>query len=384
MTVQLHSVRIAAGGTEPRTIDSVQSFELTMDMLELADPFSISMPFRLPLWHAFATDSEVEIYIDDIRVMSGFVDRRERNIDRSGSLLEITGRDRGGRLVDESAPLGNFVNKGILELGKAMVSPWFQSVSLSNADNRRLLAGRGRSVAGVSSEPAIKPRSATKKVEPGETRAQVLQSFLEEAGLLAWSSADGTQFIIGKPNYGQETQYTFFQAAPQSSRAKDTNVLSMRFSEDVGEIYSEYEVFGAGKGNGANYGKNVLRRRGSAFDGFETGGTGSLFSHSKKLIISDSDVKSAAQARERAERELNLRYASANEITVTVPGWGQRYKGVGEPVLYAFDKIALLEDEESETSRECLITRVQFTESKMGGQVSTISMVPIGTELVFS
>lgn len=385
MTQPLHTVRFGAGDDlEPRTIGGIQTFELTSDMLELADPFKLTTPFHIRMWESFPTDGEVEVYVDDTRVLTGFVDRRERNLDKQGSTLEISGRDRGGRLVDESAPLVTHVKKGILELAKEMTSDWFESVSLSNARNRRLIGGRGRALAGVSSEPAIvSGRDISKKVEPGETRAQVLQNFLEDAKLLAWSSADGREFIVGKPNYSQAPQYHFFAAAPGSSRKNETNVTSIRFSEDVAELYQEYIVCGASRGNGANYGKNVTRRRASV-DG-DIGPTGTiLFRHQKRLIISDDDIKSPKQARERGERERDIRFASAFEFDVTVDNWGQRYKGTGDPVLYAIDKVAVFEDEEAEVALDCLVTRVRLSETKMGGQTATVSMVPVGTELAFS
>lgn len=379
----LHTPRISVGGYKPVSLGAVQTFDLTTDMLEMADPFSVSMPFHLLLWDAFETDAEVELYIDDNRVLSGFVDRRERLIDKFSSTLTVTGRDRGGRLVDESAPLVNHVNKGVLELAKEMTGDWFESVSLSNAENRRLIGGRGKALAGVSSEPAIVTgRDIVKKVEPGETRSQVLQSFLEPAGLLAWSSSNGRQFIVGKPNYDQAPQYRFFVAAPGSNRRGETNVMSLKYSEDVSELYQEYRVCGSSRGNRANYGKNVMRHTATVDGDVSPVGT-ILFRHPKRLIIADDDIKSAKEAKERAERERDLRFSGAFEFEVSVDNWGQAYKGDGDPVIYAFDKVATLEDEEADTVLDCLITRVQFSESKGAGQRATVSMVPLGTELVF-
>lgn len=380
----LHSVRIAADALLV-TLDDIQSFHVTNDMLELADDFEFSMPFDIDLWRAVQTDTELSIYIDEQRVMNGFVDRRKKDTDRSGSMITTTGRDRGGRLVDESAPLLDFVGKGLKELGEDLAGDWFDSVSLSNARNRRLIGGGGKALAGVANEPAIfSPKDISKKVEPGDSRAQVIQEFLEKAGLLAWSSADGKEFIIGKPNYGQEVQYNFLLGAQGSLISEYTNVLSSTYTEDIGEVYAEYLVCGSSRGNGPNYGKNVTKRRGSALDVPDVDGIGGLFQRRKRLIISDDDIRSTKQAQERAERELALRFVSAIEFEVTVPNWGQRHKGQGEPVLYAFDKIASYVDEEADIDVQVIITRVQFAETKQSGQVATISMVPIGTELVFS
>ncbi len=385
MTNRTHSVRIAAGGSEPVTVGGIKSFELSTDILELADPFSISMPFHELLWPAFDTDSEVQIFIDSTRVLNGFVDRREFVGGKDGVVIDVTGRDKGGRIVDDAAPFENFVGKGVKELGQIVAGDWFAKVSTSNARNRKLIGGKGKTLAGVSREPAIiGPRDAAKKVEPGETRGQVLGHFLEEAGLLAWSSADGDEFIIGKPNYSQVPQFNFFLAAEGSARRNETNVVSIRYAEDVGEVYSEYHVCGSSKGNGPNYGKNVRRRQASAFDGPGANGIGNRFYHPKKLVIADDDIRSTKQAKERANREAALRQGQGESLEIQVEGWGQPFMGNGEPIIFAFDTLAIVEIEEIGFDDICLITRVQFNETKDGGQIATLSMVTLGTELVFS
>lgn len=371
-----HEVRIETPGFPPRPLRDVLEFEVTNDMLEFADSFSMRLPFDVEVWDMVSLDAPVELYIDGSRVLTGFVDRRERQVGKFANEIRITGRDKGGRLVDDRAPLVSFKGLGILQLAEAMVDGIFPTVSLANTLNRQLIRGRAATKAPTAGEPIFDVfREAPKKVEPGETRAEVLRHALEEADLLAWSSADGKEFIVGKPNHAQAAQWRFAVAGPGGRSA--TNVLEAMYVEDNTDRYSEITACGSSKGSSFNYGPNVTRRRATVE------GAGN-FTIPKRLLIPDDDIRSAAQAKERAEREQRLRDSGGTLLELSVPGWSQAMRGVGIPAIYAFDTIATWEDEEAEISGAYLVTRVVFRETKDEGQVAFLSMVPKGTELSIS
>ncbi len=379
-----HAVRVVFGEREERGAglesDQVLEFEVSSDMLELADPFSLSVPLTPELWEATALDSSVRIFIDDSQVLDGFVDQRVRSIDKEGgSTLSISGRDKGGRLTDESAPLVRFASKRFIDVAKQIVSPWFPTVTLSNAKNRALVRGRGRRLAKVSQEPAVftgSRKRVQRKVEPGETRAEVLQHFLEQFHLLGWSSANGREFVIGLPNYSQAPQFFFFLPRSVSSRFHEGNVLAASFTELASERYSEIRVVGSSRGNETSYGRNVTSRTAVA--------TSDALLHEKKLIVVDDDIRSAGEARQRALREMKLREGMGETLELTVRGFGQALGGddTTPPALYACDTMARWEDEELGLERDWLITAVKYRRSKKSGETTDLSLVPRGTELV--
>lgn len=377
-----HSIRVTLGehsetGAGLET-DEVVSFDVTSDMLELADPWSLSAPISRDLWDLAAPDAVVRIFVDDSQILEGYVDERERALGRDdGSVLELSGRDKGGRLVDESAPLLTFDGRTIEDLAATLVAPWFPSVTLSNAKNRALVRGRGRRLAKVSGEPAIvSDRREARKVEPGETSAEVLGFFLERAQLLGWSSADGREFIIGKPNYDQAPQFFFFGAEPGSARAAETNILAATYRESCADRYTEILAVGSSRGDSANYGPNVTKRRYTAIS--------TAIPHRKRLIVADDDIKSAAAARTRAEREMALRDGGGVELLLDVAGFGQALGGdsTTRPALFACDTMARWEDEELGIRGDYLITQVRLRRSKKEGELATLRLVPRGTELV--
>ena len=247
------------------------SYSVDLDMLELADAWSLRFPFDRALHRWVDPDAQILIELNGAPLCFGFVDDRKRRIDKGGgSFLDISGRDKGGRLVDSAAPLMNLSGLGIIDLAKAMVMeidgvPLFPVVTSQNARNRRLMVGGGRK-AKVSNEPPIesKPSKSDRRIQPGQTRAQVLENWLEEAGLLGWSSADGEEFCVGKPNYAQESQFSLFVPAARSRRKAEGNVLELDVASTAGERYARIIVLGSGKGNLTNYGQNVALRIKSA------------------------------------------------------------------------------------------------------------------------
>jgi prophage tail gpP-like protein len=367
-----------------------KAYEIDLDMLELADAWSVSLAFDRKAWQWAAPDNPIVIECNGRPVVTGLIDESTRRVDKSGgSLLELQGRDRGGRLVDSAAPLLDLTGLGIQDLARELVTAiggfaLFPRVELQNATNRRLMVGGGGGRARTSREPAIdtSPDRSDRRVRPGQTRAQILEDWLTQAGLLGWSSADGSTFVVGRPNYDQEPQFELRVPAPGSARRRDGNVLAMSSRETSGDRYSRIIVLGSGAGNARNFGSNV-QRRGVALQGPNPDGTGRSFTLPKDLIIVDDDLRSQAAAQARADHEMALRESLAAQITATVRGHSQPVGATGARANFAADTLVRVVDEEIDAPgnpRDWLITRVHFTGGR-DGRTSTLTMVPRGTDL---
>lgn len=371
--------------------DQVEELQVDNDMLELADTWSLRVPATPAIWDMSAPDQVVRVFIDDSQVLEGFIDERELAVGRDGAVVSISGRDKGGRLIDESAPLLTFGGQTLESVAAAIIKPWFTSLSVTNARNRALVRGRGRRLAGVSGEPLIKDKfnhrgeatNLLRKVQPGQSIAEVLSFFLKKAQVLGWSSADGREFIVGLPNYTQAPQFFFFVGQPGSARWQETNVESVTYRESVAERYSLIQAVGTNRGDRTDYGPNVTKRTAQV----TSAGTvkSSALTHRKRLMVVDDDLKTPAQALARAQREMALRDARGAELTLVVAGFGQALGGDTStpPALYAFDTIARVELEEVGLRGDWLITRTQFRYSREGYQ-TTLSLVPKGAELAFA
>lgn len=365
--------------------DEVIDYQVSNDMLELADGWSIHLPFSWRGWQHAAPDNPIIIELNGAPILTGLIDDSERVRSRAdGSAIALSGRDRGGRLVDESAPLVSIAGMGILELGRAMAGFWFNEVTLQNATNRRLRGGgAGAQQARVSREPAIdQGHGAKKKITPGETRSQVLGHYLEKAGLLGWSSADGRQFVIGRPNYDQEPQFEVRSPIQGSKAPPGRDAIMLRHKESTGERYARITVLGTGQGDSTNHGKNV-RRRNVVRQGPNEDGTGKSFIIPKELIILDEDLPTAKEAEERAEREMALRESTSLQANALMAGHSQAMAS-GVAANWSPDRMVRLVDEEIEAKgnpREWLITRVEFAGSRSAARTTQLTLVPKGTDL---
>lgn len=374
-----HRVTVTVGD---KVIEKWESYEITSDMLQAADGFNLELPGATrEVFDLVKPDAAVQVAIDDVPILTGFVDDRRWRLSAAGTSLTITGRDKGGRLVDESAPLTLYQGLGIQQLAEKMVLDWFPKVSLSNTTNRLLVRGPAAPKAKVSKEPAIDTTfKLDRKVNPGESRWDVLRAFLERAELLAWSSANGQEFVVGLPCYTQEPQYRFFVPTEASARQREGNVIDIELDDSVGERYSMIVACGSGRGSTSNYAARVTRMRAVAKNNPATEfGTGKDFTRRKVLLVADADLRNQDAATRRAKREMALRDGTGRRVHVTVRGHAQLRDG--KPALYAFDAMCELEIEPLGIRGKYLVTAVSFRHSRREGETTQLTLVPEGTVL---
>jgi prophage tail gpP-like protein len=372
-----HNISIIVDGVQIR---DWETYEIRTDMLQPTDTFTVRMPFRRQVWDLCRADRPIKVLIDDVVILSGFIG--ERFVPEDDESVEIVGRDRAGRLVSESAPGIDFSGLGMQALIEKLADPWFPTVTFSNARNRAVIRGRGRK-AKAGSEPLklfTQKRIGT-HIEPGQMRWQVIETLCAQAGVLAWASGDGTELIVGKPNYDQEPQFRFFKPAADSRRIAEATVLGMGVRDSVEDRYSRVTCVGSSVGTTVNYGKNVTARYADAKNNPATPeGDGLDFSAPKRLIILRSP-NSQAEARELAAQEMARRDAHGIGFTVVCAGHGQVVSGSNAPTIFAPDTLASVEDERTGMQGICLITSCVYRSNRKDGETTTMELVRSGSEL---
>ncbi len=368
---------------EGQQVTGWSSGNIESSIITPADTFVLRMPFSLTAWLILRTDARIVIKADGTTLLDGFIDKRVRQ-GRAG-MLEIHGRDRVGRLCDESAPAIDYNGMTELEAVKRLVSPWFSpdNVIQTNAKNRRLRRGKGKRVA-AGNEPFVTinvkvPRRG--QVHPGETRWQIIHEILSRSGHVGYSSSDGKEFIFGKPNQTQAPQYLFALGAPGSSML--TTVRDLTITEDSGERYSMYLVAGVGGQSDTNYGKNVVDNRGVAFDNpfNRTDGTGRDFIHPKRMFLPERAFDSFGDADRVALNEKARRDLKRHTVSVEMATFGQGLGG-SDPTLFAPDTVARVVDEEMELDDKYLVLSCSYSFNRDNADRTTMHMVPTGTEIV--
>lgn len=369
-----HVVSVVCG---QREVDGFLDYQIDNSLVEPADSFVLRRPFDRDAWNTLELDARVRILIDGVPRIDGFIDGRRKSA-KAGE-LEINGRCRVGRLVQESAPRINY-NGSSLAIIKELASPWFDEVLTDNAKNRRVMIGKGGRPA-VGKEPVVlKGSKKFGRINPGQVRWEIIEQIVSADGLAAWSSADGKSLIVGQPNSSQGVSFIVRHAREGSGNA--STCLDLELEESIADSFSVVTALGAGASTPDDYGKNVTSRSGIWFDdpSNRTDGTGLRFRYPKRLIVPEQTFKSNKEATAIAEREAARRNFRSDHIIATMP-----YHGVdtlGGRMLFTPDTVARVIDEETGLDDDYMIYATSARASRNEGEVTTLHMVPRHTRIV--
>lgn len=382
-----HRVSIAINGRE---IGNWLEYQIDTSLIEPADSFSLSRAFDLDAWRLCHRDAYVKVMIDGQARASGFVDVRRKK--SSAGTMEITGRDRVGRLVQESAPRSAYGGTSTLAVLQALAEPWFQEVVLSNAKNRRVTLGKGSKVPSDSEAISLLRGTRSKKqtdaisamfaktknnrIDLGQTRFNVMKLIASRAGLAIWSSADGKTLFVGKPDQVQPATFMF-------RHGRQSNVIDLEYEESNADRYSSYTAVGAGSSSELDFGASACSHTATVYDNpaNPSDGTGRDFLFPKRLVVAEQALRDHDEAQRAAELEQRRREFSRTTATVTSWYHGQIING-SVRTLYALDTMARVIDEDIEHDEDYLIYAASFRASRDVGEQTTLHMVPRGTEIV--
>jgi prophage tail gpP-like protein len=352
-------------------------YDISSSIIEPADAFSMRRPFDPASWRTLARDARIRVFIDGAQILDGFIDKRTKRA-KDGT-LEIAGRDRSGRLVQESAPRINYEGLELTEAVKRLADPWFTKVTLSDARNRTLRMGKSKKIP-AGNEPIIVRRSSSGsgRVQPGTMRWAVIEELVSQAGLICWSSADGRELFVGRPNHSQQPTFTIYKGIGAST------CLDLIQDEDNGDRYSLIACVGTGGGTEVDFGINVSTRRAYVTDNEDniTDGTGRDFQYPKRLLLPEKNFDSNDDASAVAGREQMRRDFRRLVYTATMAYHGE-FRGLGgTAVLYATNTVARILDEDHDPvlEDEALIYSCSYRRSREG-ETTVLEMVPTGTNI---
>ncbi|MGE4539206.1 MAG: phage baseplate assembly protein [Desulfovibrio sp.] len=238
-------------------------------------------------------------------VLTGRIDRIEREVAKGSHSLTLSGRDNAAVLVDCSAPIFTRRKVTLTEVVDLAVRPL--GVSKVRVD-------------------VVNAREKV-EIEPGMTAWDALGQACEANGCWAWFEPDGT-LVVGGPDYAAAPVATLVMRLD----GQGNNVLSLAVTEDVSGRYSEVTVLGQSHGTETADGKHDIQHRETDPDvpGY------------RPLILVAGDCDGAAEAKRRAQKALMDSRLEGLTLTALVRGhrvsdggkpWtpGQRVRLVSEP-----------------------------------------------------
>ena len=368
-----HTITVIAN---QRQVQGWIDYTISQSMVTPADSFTLRRPFDRDAWFTCEPDTRIKVLVDGTAVVSGIIDSRSKQ--SADGTMEVSGRDLVGRLVQESAPRESFSGLTMVGLVELLARPWFSKVVLDAARDRSLRRGKGRHHAVSGSEPIILKslQSQYGKVEPGMLKWQLIQKICSQVGICAWSSGDGNELILAKPNYKQSPQYVLRHSAVGSHT--DSTCLDLMYSQNLSDCYAHYLCVGSGGSTEEDYGNTY--RAGWKHDGPNPNGTGERFHLPKSLIMTEQAVRNNREATQLAEKEWARRLFRSEVTSVEMPFHGQLAAG-SRKTLFAINTIAQVIDEEIDLDQNMLVYGVRF-EGSRDGERTTLELVPAGTEIV--
>lgn len=368
-----HVVTVVVGGVE---IGGWTDYNVEANMLAPADSFTLTRPADRRAWNVCELDALVQVQIDGTPIVTGYIGDLGGSA-RSGTIT-IAGRCKAGRLVSESAPGIHYAGLKLLELVRRLAEPWFTTITTSDARNRDVRRGKRNRVyrASAGAEPVILDNvTAGGRIEPGQVRWQVIEDLVTQAGYLAWSSADGLELIVGRPNYAQEVQWLLRHSADEEG-----TVLDLEPASSIEDAFSQIQVIGSGRGTDADYGTGPADRVGVWRDGVGPFGVGLDFIRPKRLVIVGHSLHSARDATELARREARRRNMKRRAVTAEVAGHGQVGRANAAPTIFAPNTLARVVWDRVGLDGVYLVTGCRY-QARRDQETTTLSLVPKGTEL---
>lgn len=385
-----HSVTISVNGRE---IGGWLEYQIDTSLIEPADSFQLSRPFSRDAWDLCRRDAYVHIMIDGQPRASGFVDIRRKS--SAAGTMEITGRDRIGRMVQESAPRSAYGGTSMMAVLEALAvdKHLFQRVTLTNTKNRKVQLGKGNKAPADGEAIALLRGSQPKKqhdaltamfaktspnrIDPGQSRFQVLTTIASRAGLAVWATADGKEIFVGKPNQTQPATFLFRHSLRGQSTVKD-----LEYEENNADRFSMITALGSGTETELGF-PSASSHSGTVWDNpkNKVDGTGKDFLYPKRLVLPEQAMRNHAEAERLARLEQQRRDFARTTARVECWYHGQVVAG-STRTLFATDTMARVIDEEIDLDQDFLIYAASFRASRANGETTELQLVPRGTEVV--
>ena len=282
---------------------------------------------------------KIDVFIDNIIIMSGFVDIVLIEYDAETHSITISGRDATGILIDSSVP------------GNRSFNPPIDLEQITN-----IILGRlGSTLRVVNDVPDLKKFKTSVEAKIEQTAFEFLEEYGRKANVMLTSNRDG-DLVIYRSNPKKVDTILLHEIDNE-----ENNILTGVISFDDSERFSKYTVYSQKEGSDDVSNKNQASTKGEAFD------DGAL-SVKQKVMALESDG-SVQDAKNRAAWEANIRRARSTSHTYTVFGF---YHSRG---LWDINLLTRVRDDYATIDSDMLIDSIQYDYSLDGGALTTIGVI---------
>ena len=387
MSAITHDAELRLGATRQR-LEGLDELTITHDLLAPGSPTTVSLwrpPTDRPwpeseLYRLAKVYSPVEFAIDGALQVRGVVERVAVGADHGGATLRISFRDlTGAAQVADADPHLSLRSETLLGALEKLYAAHGIHVTLGiDADDARSTLAGMRPGARVSpARRTRRPRRAHPvdkfRIQPGQKVQAVADALCRRHGYLLFSApyGDGVGLVIDRPATSPVLYQLTRKRQPDGSVRG--NLLVGERTLDAMTLPTEVTVFGHSPTTDREdiYHQSAVQNDVLAHPRVE-----SVYLP-RPRYLRDAHATKPQIAAQRARRELADANAGFDVYTATVQGWTQGSPGRG-PWLYAINTLAQMDDDETGTRGDWLITQVTFRRSRKDGTLTQMRLVPKG------
>ena len=297
-----------------------QSIRVTRSIEQLAGAFELSVTER---WSGQDTVRPIrpgaacQILIDDVPVITGYIDDVRMSYDSGSHTVSVSGRDKAGDLVDCSAAFFPYVGMSLLSIATRLCKPFGIA---------------------VIDEAKANGAFSTLRPNPGDSVFTSLDACAKVRGVLIVSDGNGGIVITraSKTRIG-------------AALVLGENILSSVSTFSHKDRFSEYSVATQQEMlDGETYGTQAIHIMAKAQD--------AAVERYRPLTVINDKLLDRKQAHERATWERKVRYGKGQRIQYIVNGW--HYDA---DTLWPINRLVAVKDEHLSVDFDLLIVGTTFT-----------------------
>ena len=272
-------------------LDNWKSVSVTRSIESLCGTFSISLyDNKNQILEILSPNSKVDIYVDDYRIMRGYIEKFDAFIDRNESLYDLSGRDCICDIVDSSSIIkpGKWNETTLYNLALSLCKPF--SVTVKKDLDINFIA-------------------FPFKLQSGESPFEALNRANEFQGALLLVDENSNLLItkVGNNVFSESLSY-------------GNNILNAKFAVNYADRFSEYTVIGQRKiKNSSGWEEKTVNFSATAED--------KIFASTKRYrpkVLQSEAPTSQKGAQNRANLEASVRAAKTRTLSITTNNWTQR------------------------------------------------------------
>lgn len=295
--------------------------------------------------------NKVKIFIDDIKILTGYIESLDLDYDSQSHNIVYSGRDIGGDMVDSSIIQTTYKQRNFTVLTKiVLLKNGFTDVRVINKAGLLFL----------ESTEVI-------KTEDGEKVFDFLDRYAKKLQVIIKINRDGNLEIVREDNSVVKNMLI-------NNRTKDNNILSAKLQLTTKDRFNIVNVYS--QANNRKHTTTSISQRGSAED--------SAIRSTRRISLNMNTASQSKTLSSLAQWNVNVRRAKGSRYTCKVVDfYSERIESIlifelGYNQVWQPNTLVDIVDEVAQIEGTFLIQGVQFTQS-VNGSFTTLDIVEKGS-----